>query len=734
MKTKKRSNNRTLHVINIMTLVACLLLASDVFYVAIGKMHLRSHTNLTPYIDSANLLTETTKALRGNIFDIHGNIIAQDSRTYNIICILSKDRPSIEGQISYVDNKEYTAEVLAKCLKADYNQIYDLLNQDVYQTELGNIGRGISKSVKDEIESYNLPGIEFSDAIQRAYPIGQFSSHLVGYAQPNEKGTTVGRMGIELYLNSYLEGKDGSRTYQVDQYGYVLPGMKETVVNAENGNNVYLTLNSEMQKSLEEALSELNDIFHFERAWAGVMEAKTGRILAWGQSPSFDPNYLDNIVTYNDMGTSLPYEPGSTLKTFTWAAAMNEGKYDGSAVTDGNQYCFVSDKDNNPIRTYSEDNYGCVFNANERKYGTVDMDTGLIKSLNTVAAAIQNEVITPDTHMDYMKKFGFFKEVKTDGIPDASGFANFTWAAEKVTLSYGHGSSVTMLQLLQAYSALFGDGRPVKPYFVESIRDYYDNNRVIYQAETEYLDQAVTEETTKSIRELLERCIYTDGAAATFYKIDDVRIGGKTGTTIVAEDGDYKNSLFNISSIMVGMPINDPQLIIYFAFEAIETPKNENMTKPITDFYKKAAILYGLTNNQNEDKVEGEEETATNQKQTDIKKYEMPNLVNHSLDYANKKLEGKEANVIILGDGDTVVSQFPNENSSIYSGQRVMLNTSVSDFKMPDLTGWTRKDVTGLWSVTGVAFELHGEGVVKSQNVPPGTIVTKGTEIVIEFE
>ena len=199
---KIKRNNRTLHVINVMTLVACLLLASDVFYVAIGKMHLRSQTNLSPYIDSANVLVEKTKSLRGNIYDLNGNIIAQDSRTYNIICILSEDRPTIEGEIAYVKDKEHTAEVLSKCLRADYDYIYDLLNKDSYQIELGNVGRGISKSVKDEIESYNLPGIEFVDAIQRSYPMGQFSSHLVGFAQPDENGNTVGKMGIELSSRS----------------------------------------------------------------------------------------------------------------------------------------------------------------------------------------------------------------------------------------------------------------------------------------------------------------------------------------------------------------------------------------------------------------------------------------------------------------------------------------------------------------------------------------------------
>ncbi|MBR2067232.1 MAG: penicillin-binding protein, partial [Solobacterium sp.] len=273
----KRSHNYSVQVISLVTLVACLILASDVFYVAVGKMHLRSSTNLEPYIDSANVLTEKTKALRGNIFDSKGNVIAQDTRTYNVVCILDENRKGADGTIAYVKDKERTAEVLARCLRTDYDTIYNLLQQDVYQTELGNAGRGLSKAVKDEIESYELPGIEFTDSIQRIYPIGQFASHLIGYAKQNENGSTVGEMGLELYLNSFLEGKDGSRTYQVDQYGYVLPGMKENIVSAVNGNNVYLTLNSEIQKALEQALEENKQHFGQQRAWASVVEVKTGK-------------------------------------------------------------------------------------------------------------------------------------------------------------------------------------------------------------------------------------------------------------------------------------------------------------------------------------------------------------------------------------------------------------------------------------------------------------------------
>ena len=162
--SSKRSNAVTR--IMLVTLATVVGLVTDVFFVAVGKVHPNSQTDLTAYVDEANIVTEKTKALRGNIYDRNGNVIAQDNRTYNIVCILSSSRPSVEGEIAYVKDKEYTADVLSKILGMDRDKIFSFLSQDVYQTELGNGGRNLSKSVKDEIEAQDLPGIEFSESIQ----------------------------------------------------------------------------------------------------------------------------------------------------------------------------------------------------------------------------------------------------------------------------------------------------------------------------------------------------------------------------------------------------------------------------------------------------------------------------------------------------------------------------------------------------------------------------------------
>lgn len=727
---KKR--NHSINKIFLITLVIICLVSSNVFMVSIGKVHILSGTDLSVYADNSNIVTETEQALRGNIYDRNGNVIAQDNKTYNIVCILDSSRPSVGDQVAYVKDKEHTAEVLSKILRMDKQKILDYLSQDKYQTELGLGGRNLSKSVKDEIEETDLTGIEFTDSIQRVYPNNTFASNLIGYAQSDESGTTVGKMGLELYLDSYLKGTDGSRTYQVDKDGYVLPGMKEEVVSAINGDDVYLTLDEGIQNTLEQAFDITNEQFNMNRAWGGVMEVNTGKVVAWGQSNSYDPNTLDDISDYTNIGAQTPYEPGSTLKTFTWAAAINEGVYDGNATANGNEFCFVSDANNDPVQTYSEDNYGCIYNARKKTYGDIDLDHGLIYSLNTVAATIQTQYITPEKHLEYLKSFGFFEDVNTDGLPESSGLLNFTWPADKLSLSYGQGSTVTMLQLFQAYSSIFTDGTMKKPYFVEKIVDGYDSSNVIYQAETEITGEPISQETAKQVQSIMYRVANDEDGSARFYQIPECKIIAKTGTTQVASSeasGDtnaYESSNTTIVSLMAALPADNPQVLVYYAFEADYNPNAHAMTDAITSVLRKVAQTYGFTN----------EDNSTNTKnsvQQTVSLSQMLDLLNHSIQYANDKLSNSGTEVVVLGNGNTVIDQYPKSESSIASGQRVFLLTDTESFTMPDMSGWSRKDVVSLWAVTGYSFELSGEGSVTSQSIPSGTVVTKGETISVEF-
>ncbi|MDD5880669.1 penicillin-binding transpeptidase domain-containing protein [Stecheria intestinalis] len=725
---KKNRGDRAVRSIFLLALAVMILLAADVFFVAIEKKHLRSGTDLSAYADSDNLRTEVTKAMRGNIYASDGTVIAEDSRTYNIICILDSSRPSVGDTISYVQDKEGTAEQLSKILKIDYDTCLNYLNQDVYQTELGTAGRNLSESVKDEIEALNLPGIEFTNSIKRVYPLGQFASNLIGFAQSDENGSVVGKMGAELYLNSYLTGTDGYRTYQADKNGYILPGMKEDTQAAVNGNDVYTTLNVSIQQALEDSFQMTEDTFGAIRIWGAVMEISTGKILAWGQYPSFDPNTLD-ITDYNNYGSQLPYEPGSTLKGITWSAAINEGVYNGEDTLYSGPFYYDWDENRNPYRVDYHKDF-VITNASGNNWGWITYDQGLMLSSNVAAATIETSLITPDILLEYEKKFGFFQPVRSDGMPEESGYLQFTWPGDKISLSYGQGSTVTMLQMLQAYSAIFGDGTMKRPYYIESIRDGYDSNKVLYQASTKVTGTPITEDTAKQMQALLYQVVNNDTyGTAKYYKIDETEIIGKTGTTQVASNGNYLSG-YTIASLMSAMPADNPQVLVYYCFEAPYNHDAHYKTDAVKNLLSRTAIELGFASNTS---AGSSSESSAGDGDAVLVSGTMPNLVNHSLSYADEKLNGLDITLYTLGNGDSVIAQYPEEGESLSNGERVFLVTDTNSFTMPDLTGWTRKDVTALWQVTQFGFRLKGEGVVTSQNIAAGTTVTKGTEIEVEF-
>lgn len=725
---KKNRGDRAVRSIFLLALAVMILLAADVFFVTIEKKHLRSGTDLSAYADSDNLRTEVTKAMRGNIYASDGTVIAEDSRTYNIICILDSSRPSVGDTISYVQDKEGTAEQLSKILKIDYDTCLDYLNQDVYQTELGTAGRNLSESVKDEIEALNLPGIEFTNSIKRVYPLGQFASNLIGFAQSDENGSVVGKMGAELYLNSYLTGTDGYRTYQADKNGYILPGMKEDTQAAVNGNDVYTTLNVSIQQALEDSFQMTEDTFGAIRIWGAVMEISTGKILAWGQYPSFDPNTLD-ITDYNNYGSQLPYEPGSTLKGITWSAAINEGVYNGEDTLYSGPFYYDWDENRNPYRVDYHKDF-VITNASGNNWGWITYDQGLMLSSNVAAATIETSLITPDILLEYEKKFGFFQPVRSDGMPEESGYLQFTWPGDKISLSYGQGSTVTMLQMLQAYSAIFGDGTMKRPYYIESIRDGYDSNKVLYQASTKVTGTPITEDTAKQMQALLYQVVNNDTyGTAKYYKIDETEIIGKTGTTQVASNGNYLSG-YTIASLMSAMPADNPQVLVYYCFEAPYNHDAHYKTDAVKNLLSRTAIELGFASNTS---AGSSSESSAGDGDAVLVSGTMPNLVNHSLSYADEKLNGLDITLYTLGNGDSVIAQYPEEGESLSNGERVFLVTDTNSFTMPDLTGWTRKDVTALWQVTQFGFRLKGEGVVTSQNIAAGTTVTKGTEIEVEF-
>ena len=269
----------------------------------------------------------------------------------------------------------------------DKDSILKYLNKTgVYQTEFGAKGRGLTELEKDTIKAANLPGIDFIETTKRYYPYGDFASYLVGYAKENKDGVVVGELGIEKSFNELLSGEDGYTEYQKDRNGYKIAGTKEVTKEAINGSSVYLTIDSNVQFFVEKALSKMEN-YDANRMTIVVAEAKTGKILAYATNPSFDPNKR-NIKTYLDDVSGVAFEPGSTMKIYTYMAALENGVYNGKATYKSGSF---TTKDKTVIRDWN--NVG---------WGWINYDQGFIYSSNTGVVNMMNKYMNANSKALFM--------------------------------------------------------------------------------------------------------------------------------------------------------------------------------------------------------------------------------------------------------------------------------------------------------------------------------------------
>ena len=273
--------------------------------------------NMQEFAANRNTYSTLLHAKRGTIYDIQGDILAQDVSSYTVIAYLDESRTGSSFKLYHVADKQMTAEALAPLLNIEVDEILDLLNRDVYQVELGPGGRGISEILKKKIEELNLPGIDFIESYKRYYPNGDFASYIVGYAKKQlvdieldntikQEEMLVGELGIEVEYDELLKGENGYLSYQQDRYGYKIPDTPEINEPAIDGSDIYLTIDANIQRILESVIDENIELYDPEWVTINAMDAKTGDILGSASSPSFDPNKL-NLTNYENPLTSFVY-------------------------------------------------------------------------------------------------------------------------------------------------------------------------------------------------------------------------------------------------------------------------------------------------------------------------------------------------------------------------------------------------------------------------------------------
>ena len=665
-------------------------------------------TTIASFIKNRNTKEEVIMPKRGTIYDANGNILANDVISYTLIAYLSNTRVDANGNKNFVEDIDYTSEKLASVLGVESSSIKEILERgkenNKYQVEFGSMGKGITELMKSDIDELELQGIDFIRNIKRYYPNGDFASYMIGYTvmkEDNEGNNWItGEMGIEEYFNEQLKGNTGYVTYEKDKYGYKIANGREYIEPADNGNDVYLTIDDNIQLFIDNAVKDAQNKSEAEWVLMAVMDAKTGAILGYAGTPSFDPN-IRNMTSYIDPLTTLTYEPGSTMKIFSYMCAIDSGNYDGNTTYESGSKTYESEIDDSTVT---------ISDWNKKGWGTISFDQGFALSSNIAVANIVESVIDKNSLKACYEKYGFGKTTGFTLNREEKGSIDYKYQIEAATAGYGQGITTTAIQHLQALSIIANNGEMIKPYIVDKIVDT-DTGKTIFAGNKESLGQVVSSKTTQKMKELMASVINGDNTNSTGYAyyMDDYSLIGKTGTAQIFDysSGKYMSGASDYVYSFSGMfPEEEPEIIIY---AAIKRPKDTiNYVAPMIKEVEQNITKYLNI----EDSVK------------EKKEYIVESFYNKKVNTIKTKLENNNIRTLIIGNGEKIVEQYPSINSTIYEEDLVILKTNSFDNKMIDLTGYSKKEVINILNLLNISYELEGSGYVYEQSILPSEIIS----------
>ena len=697
---KKENKVKISNLLLILALFLFLVITLRVSYIALSKEV--DDINIQELASKRTTKTTILKANRGTIFDNSSNVLAQDVSSYTLIAYLDSTRTTDPDNPNHVVDKENTALVLSALLGMEYETVISYLNKEnVYQTEFGVKGRGLTELEKDTILALNLPGIDFIETTKRYYPYGQFLSYLIGYAKMDEEGNIIGEMGIEKSYNEELTGTNGKTVYQKDLQGYKIAGTKELTEEKVDGDNIYLTIDNNIQFFLEEAITKSSSKYEFDELDIIVANAKTGEVLGYATNPSFDPNIRD-IENYLDPNSSIAFEPGSTMKIYTYMAALEAGVYKGSDTYKSGSF---TAKDKTVISDW-----------NKVGWGVITYDQGFIYSSNTAVVNLMDKYLDSDTLKTYLKRLGFGSKVGLNLPNEVSGKIDFKYETEVFNAAFGQGITTTPIQHIKALTTISNDGELLKPYIIKKIEK---SNGEVIEYERTSLGRVASSKTIEYMKNLMWHTVNDPDGAGHAYYIEGYDIIGKTGTAQIAStngEGYLTGDKEVIRSIALMFPKDDPEIIIYGAVKRSTTVSS--LSEPVKEIIQNIAKYYNIYN-------EPEDEATSNK--------EIKNYINEETETVKEELQSMNITPIILGSGDVITDQYPI-NTTISNSEKVFLITNQTDYVLPDLTGYSRSDLETLFTFLNISYTIKGNGYLKSQSIKSGTKITPDMHIEVALE
>ncbi len=741
-KSHQRPEQNRKRVGKSLFVVAIALFAIFIFrFVWIITVNQIGGVNISEMAKTNYLNTTTVYAKRGTIYDRNGIPLAVDASDYTVYAVLDETQVDNNNNKLYVDKSDFdkVTDFLNKELGIDKTLIEQQLNSGKSQVQFGSAGTKIPlekmEQMKKDAENAGLVGIGFTPNLTRSYPEPNYASQFIGIAQlktPGDSGSgLVGINGLEASFNNILSGTNGEETYEKDRYGRPLPGTTTVSKQVRNGQDLYTTLDARLQSNLETLMDTAVKNSGGQQLSATLMDAHTGDILATTQRPIFTAkNFNDKATreqphfTENSMLYQSQFEPGSVMKTFLMASALDSNKVDlnSSYFRRVNLYdVVINDWDVNE----SED-------STFKLPSTVTYAQGFMMSSNTgMSRIVQN--MGKDLWDSYLRRFKF-------GVPTRIGMGGEQFgslpddnAVSQVQSSFGQGISTTQIQLLRGWTSFGNKGEMLEPHVVSKIVDK-DKNTYL-EAQKEVIGRPVSESAISQTNNLMVG-VNTDPIWGTSYLTVDSQghepgplfmVNGnsmavKTGTAqIASEKGGYLEGMQdNIYSAVAMYPAENPDFIFYMN---IKIPSSTWSLTYISDVANPLITRA--------EQIKNQEAAASDTSGLKEGKVTIADYKDKSPGNVSDELRRSLLSPIVIGQGAKVTAQSIAKGEEVSANTRIMLLTE-GDHIMPDMFKWSKEQVEQLAKWYNLKIDYQGSGdQVNTQSVVMGTKLKNNQTITV---
>lgn len=683
-------------------------------------------TDLVKEAKKVHQITRIVPAKRGTIYDRNGVPIAEDATSYNVYAVIDKKYKSATGKILYVEDAQFNkvAEVFHKYLDMEEAYVKEQLSQpNLTQVSFGAKGNGITyanmMAIKKDLKDASVEGIDFTTSPNRSYPNGQFASSFIGLAQlhENEDGSKslLGTSGMESSLNSILAGKDGIITYEKDRLGNIVPGTEQVSQQTVDGKDVYTTISSTLQSFMETQMNAFQEKVKGKYMTATLVSAKTGEILATTQRPTFDADTKEGLTkdfVWRDILYQSNYEPGSTMKVMTLAAAIDNNTFPGGEVFNSSELK-VADA---TIRDWD---------VNEGLTGgrMMTFSQGFAHSSN-VGMTLLEQKMGDATWLDYLNRFKF-------GVPTRFGltdeYAGQLPADNIVNIaqsSFGQGISVTQTQMIRAFTAIANDGVMLEPKFISALYD--PNDQSVRKSQKEIVGNPVSKDAASLTRTNMV-LVGTDPVYGTMHNhstgkptvtVPGQNVALKSGTAQIADEknGGYLVGMTNYIFSAVSMnPAENPDFILYVTVQQPEHYSGIQLGEFANPILERAVAMKDSLNLQSTAKTLDQ---VTNQSS-----YAMPSIKDISPGDLAEALRRNIVQPIVVGTGTKIKESSVEEGANLTPNQQILLLSDKAE-EVPDMYGWTKATAEAFSKWLNIELEFEGSGsTVQKQDVRANTAI-----------